>query len=238
MKKYFITFGGGHQNFIDAGNRLTHQANQLDIFDNVILFTDEILKTEHADTFWDKHGKFIEENKRGYGYWLWKPYIIQHVMKTLDDGDILMYLDAGCEILQHKREKILEYMKYVESEQIIGSKTAVERSYNKKDLVMHLDMNIDEHLDNCQREGGVLLLYVTPAVRNLIDQWYEVACSNNYHFIDDTPSIIENDPIFVDHRHDQSIYSLLTKKYNIFGEHDINDIIEVVKNRNGWSIFG
>jgi len=34
MKK-FITFGGGGQNYIDAGNRLINQALNLNLFDEV-----------------------------------------------------------------------------------------------------------------------------------------------------------------------------------------------------------
>ncbi len=33
--------------------------------------------------FWKKHGTFIESNPRGYGYWLWKPFIIK---ETLQQG--------------------------------------------------------------------------------------------------------------------------------------------------------
>ena len=77
--KAFISFGAGGQNYINACNRIKHQVDLLDIFDIIKIYTEEGLK---ADTeFWNTHSKFIEENKRGYGYWLWKPYIIK---KTMD----------------------------------------------------------------------------------------------------------------------------------------------------------
>ena len=37
--------------------------------------TDEHLKIDKL--FWENHGKIIENNSRGYGYWLWKPYIVK-----------------------------------------------------------------------------------------------------------------------------------------------------------------
>ena len=93
---YFITFGGGGKNYIEAGERLIRQARKTGFFNKTILYTDKQL---HMDTsFWKKHGKFIDNNKRGYGYWLWKPYIIKKTMDMMILGDILLYLDCGFEI--------------------------------------------------------------------------------------------------------------------------------------------
>ena len=33
--------------------------------------------------FWDKHSKFILENKRGYGYWIWKSFITLYIFELL-----------------------------------------------------------------------------------------------------------------------------------------------------------
>ena len=57
----------------------------------------------------------------------------------------------------------------------------------------------------------------------------------NYHLIDDTPSLLENTVDFREHRHDQSIYSLLLKKYNIHSDKNINNCIEYIRNRTGIS---
>ena len=94
--KRFITFGAGGQRYIDAGNRLLNQSNNVELFDKTTLFTEDDLKSD-VD-FWSQHSNFIEHNRRGYGYWLWKPYIIKKTMEEMKDGDILLYLDCGCEI--------------------------------------------------------------------------------------------------------------------------------------------
>ena len=102
MTKKFITFGGGGQNFIDAGERLVRQIERTKLFDEVILYTDEYLKKD--EYFWGKHGYFVENNPRGYGHWLWKPYITKITMDKMNDGDILFYLDSGCEF--HIKKKM------------------------------------------------------------------------------------------------------------------------------------
>ena len=81
MNKYFITFGGGSNNYIKAGERLMTQVNNTNLFDKTILYTDEYLKNDTE--FWNKHSHFINKNKRGYGYWIWKPYIIKKTMEIM-----------------------------------------------------------------------------------------------------------------------------------------------------------
>lgn len=73
--KVFITFGAGGQNYIDAGKRLIKQAKSTGYFDKTILYTEKDLKNDKH--FWNPHSEFISKNKRGYGYWIWKSYIIK-----------------------------------------------------------------------------------------------------------------------------------------------------------------
>lgn len=46
----------------------------------------------------------------------------------------------------------------------------------------------------------------------LFNELYNII-SNNYNLIDDSPSILNNDISFIENRHDQSVFSLLRKKY-------------------------
>jgi len=89
------------------------------------------------------------------------------------------------------------------------------------DLIKKMDMNKDEFLNTRQRQAGTLLFLVCKETRQLINEWYELAC--DYHNIDDSPSISENLIGFREHRHDQSIFSLLSKKYNLFSNHNLNE---------------
>ena len=117
--KAFITFGAGGQNYKDACSRLTHQASQMNVFDTIIAFSENDLKDDNE--FWSKHSDFIVKNKRGYGNWLWKPYLIKKQMDKMKDGDILLYLDAGCELDIKKRDRMIECFSIVEKDLIIGT---------------------------------------------------------------------------------------------------------------------
>lgn len=231
--KYFITFGGGPQNYIESGKRLIKQAQSLKLFNKTTLYTDNDLKSDY--NFWKKHGDFINNNKRGYGYWIWKPYIIKKTIELMNDGDILLYLDSGCEIDIKKKQKINKYFEYVKKDYIIARPTSREKDWNKMDLIIYLNMNDSNILNTSQRAAGAILFYINKQTRNLVNTWYNIGC--NYHMIDDSKSIIPNLNSFKEHRHDQSIFSLLTKKYNIYSKRNIRNCIEIIRNNTSKNKF-
>ena len=69
-------------------------------------------------------------------------------------------------------------------------------------------------LDSGQINATTFLLKKTKENVDLINEWFRV--SSLEWTIDDTPSDIANDPTFCDHRHDQSVFSLLRKKIDCF----------------------
>jgi len=227
MSINFLTFGS-HDNYIDAAKRLEQQAKDLNIFNNIHLYTGESLKNETH--FWNTHQDFISNNKRGYGYWLWKPYLIKKHMDLLNDGDILLFLDCGCEIDIREKFWIYECIEKVKTYKIVGTFTSIERDWNKMDLIDKLQMNNDSFLNTDQRQGGVNLFLICNETRKLVNEWYDLAC--DYHNIDDSPSILTNLPSFKEHRHDQSIFSLLTKKYNLYCLNDSLSSYCIVPSRN------
>lgn len=232
MKKYLITFAAGSINYIEAGERLVEQGNNLKLFDKSILFTDKNLMNDKI--FWDKHSDFIKKNKRGFGYWLWKPYIILKTMNELENGDILLYLDCGCEFIENNKDLIIKYFDYVKKDKIIGNEIkTLEGQFSKMDLIDYLKLNNENILKSYQREAGANMFYVNGKTRKLVEEWYNIG--SEYNFIDDSSSKLKNINGFKEHRHDQSIFSLLTKKYNIYSKQKITKIILSGRNRTGFS---
>lgn len=229
--KSLITFGAGSQNYYDAVERLKKQANEIKLFDNIIGYTDEDLKNDNI--FWERHSNFITNNKKGYGYWLWKPYLIKKTMDKMNDGDVLLYLDCGCEINIRKKEILKYYLEIIKNEYIIGSPGYNDKQWNKMDLIIKLDMNYDEYLNSYQFESGAILFFVCDKTRFFVNQWYELAC--DYHNIDDTPSVHKNLDCFIEHRHDQSIFSLLRKKYNFLSNYTMYCSVDYLRNKSGIS---
>lgn len=142
MKIFFLTFGASTKNYHDAVERLCNQAKQMNIFDNIIGMTEKDLQNDNE--FWSKHCDFINNNSRGYGYWLWKSYIIKETLKKMDDNDILLYLDCGCELNYLARNKLLEYIELVKEKKILGtSASSSDHDFTKMDLIKFIGMEND-----------------------------------------------------------------------------------------------
>lgn len=229
MKLILITFGGSNGNdngnYVNAVDRLKEQAKQFEMFDEIHGFTREDLMNDTE--FWSKHGEFISRNKRGYGYWIWKSYLAEKVFRKTELGDIIVYLDSGCELNIHGKEKLKDYinltvihdslfMKLSYINWPVKSGPILEKEYTKMDLLNHTGSN-----PNIQQvAGGIFFLKRTESNLEYLNDLRKLCVSNNYHFVDNSPSVIPNDISFCEHRHDQSCTSVMVAKYNLFSIQD------------------
>ena len=156
--KHFLTFGQG-KNFTAAAKRLLSQVISWNQFDVVEMYTDDDLRTDPC--YWDKHASFTKQNRRGYGYFLWKPYLILKTLEKMKNGDILLYADGGCEVDvddQDRTVQLQHLFEVVKEDKIIGSQCNRERNMNKMDIFVYFDVvNNDTILNSHQRQATAVL---------------------------------------------------------------------------------
>ncbi len=212
-KIYFLTFGAGGKDYYDAVERLCNQAKDFGCFFEIIGLTDKDLQQD--DEFWLKNKDFIQNNPRGYGYWLWKPYIIYKTLLKMNEFDLLLYLDCGCELYKPKLNVFLSQIELVNKKHILGTFAGSnDLNYTKADLYYKFDLqNNLELLQKNHMQAGALFMKNSKLIQGLFKKYYEYSCE--YHLIDDSPSIIPNHPSFREHRHDQSIFNMLVKKLKL-----------------------
>jgi len=213
-----MTFGGGSQQYKNTVYRITRQAKQSKFFDEVIGYTDDDLKTTFYDDFWKHHGKFIESNPRGYGYWIWKSYLILKTLENMEDNDILIYADSGCEVNYKcdttKIHEVFEYIKQNGIYQHYIHHQHLEQEWTKKSVFDALEMDINTYGNTKQIESCPFGCVNNQFNRDFVKLWFNTCIENNYINVIDK-KICENHNDFKDHRHDQSIKSLLSKKLNL-----------------------
>lgn len=109
-------------------------------------------------------------------------------------------------------------------------KGLIEKDYTKRDAFVLMDLDEPKYTDSSQREATYIWLIKNEFTVKLINEYLEYA--QNQNIITDLPNTTgDNYPTFKDHRHDQSIWSLLCKKYDVephrlisqHGLHLIND---------------
>lgn len=207
---HFITFADGiFPKYIQSAMRLCEMAKDMDVFASIRLYTFEDLK--HYPEFINRHASFIQTNPRGFGYWIWKPFLIWKTLQSIPEGDSVLYLDACCSLNKEGIQRFHEYME-IQSKDMYGNLFFDSghsiKEWTKMDTIY--DLGAKDMMDDSFIVSGVLFTSNNPFNRSLFQMLYE-ECSN-YHHIDDSPSILPNDPIFRENRHDQSILSILIKK--------------------------
>lgn len=74
-------------------NLLYNEALNSNWFNSISVYGPQDLDDEFKTRFKD-----ILNLPHGSGYWIWKVYIINRKLDEIKEGDILIYLDAGCTI--------------------------------------------------------------------------------------------------------------------------------------------
>lgn len=171
------------------------------------------------------HLQFISDNTRGFGFCIWKPRSVLLALERLENSDYLAFLDAGCSIRQGKPE-FWDWLGRIVDRQGIAfthldrphfgwqEKEYCEFLWTKSSVAKKLGAS-SEHLSSPQRQAGVLFLKRSPIVYDLLNEWMELLETGDYWIIDDSPSPEGEVPGFRGHRHDQSVFSLLSKRFGL-----------------------
>lgn len=229
---YFLSFGSEHK-YADAAKRLEKQANRTNIFDTVLVYNADDLR--ELDEFWNLHGDFIENNPEKFGYGIWKSYIVFKMLLVMSDGDVLMYADASCDF-DIECENIKEIFKEIVSKD--GFEICTSLAENSEHLVSKLDlvysMNMIEHVDyqKPQVESIAFIMKKSDVTMRFVKSWYSLCCEHNlltkknYNF-----SFRD----FIEHKCEQSIFSLLLKKMNLYSciHFDVESVICFSNNNTG-----
>ena len=215
MKKIFISFGTIH-NYSKSIERIKLEAESLNIYDKIIIYTEN----DFDEKYLKKHGEFMKNNK-GYGYWIWKSYFVKKTLDEMEMDDIMVFADCGSHLVNNPiaKERLDKYFKLTQrfnSGNLAFQMCFPEKSYTKMDVFSEIykkseyNSDNDAILDSGQLVGGIFVLRKCINTINLIETYYNLC--ENYKLIDDSKSILPNDPSFIAHRHDQSVFSILRKK--------------------------
>ena len=227
MSSATITFlSYGNERFKQSIVRIADEAKRFP-FNHIITFTENDL-AQRFPAFWEKNREFIRLNPRGGGYYIWKSFLIQQVLSNMRDGEILVYVDAGCVLDVSRLTRFDEYIELLHNRQPVLTFDVglPQRDWTKMDAAVALGCT--DELERGQCITTSILLRKCSQTTALIDEW--VAASAEYHLIDDSPSSAPNHPGFQEHRHDQSLWSCLVYKH---GFHPIPDETWPVDRPNG-----
>lgn len=220
----FCTFGD--EKYAKSCKRICNEAKSLSFIDTATAYTPDMISSRITEV---PSLNSLFKHKIGYGYWIWKADIMLSEFQQMKDGDILIYLDAGCIINIFASTAWKHYFDLL-SNQTAETATAVpwivfqmgfkEWQWTKAstfEIFQKKFADVSEETwsqikQSGQCAGGMHILKKTPRTTNILFEFLEIVQHN--------PMIIQTDPHepqdpqFKQHRHDQSIWSLLAKLYN------------------------
>ena len=173
--------------------------------------------------------KYILEKPRGNGYWLWKPYFIYKTLtEKLNYGDFLIYSDSAI-LYVDSAEKLVNFLNKKNLDMYTHRLPHLERRFTKRDAFILLGVDTPFYAETGQFNAAFQIYRKTTFTEYFLKEYLYYA--QDKRIITDDPNEMgqENYPEFGDHRHDQSIFSLLIKKYGQVNANMANKDLEEVK---------
>jgi hypothetical protein len=209
-------------------SRFIKQSNEISLYKDCKIFGWKDLsssKKQQIDFF------FKRGNKRLFGYACWKPEIILNYLNSLPEESILQYSDIGCHLNKHGMQRLKFYLEttnkknilafqYKKPEFEINNKKLkyqiyYEHEYTKEDLFNHFKLPINSPFRKSEQIwSGTVFFKNNSITKKFLKEWNEICSKAN--LIDDSLSIGKNSKEFIEHRHDQSVFSILCKINDIF----------------------
>lgn len=203
-----------------SAKRLVRQAKRIGVFSKIISLDESTLDLE----FRAKHSGILRPDVRGFGFWIWKPQVIIQALRTVKNGQIVLYLDVGCHLNHRGLPRLHEYFEIVSEsksgilafdlthEGVIDQKVV---EWTKSDTLDFFKVLSDEKIkQSAQIVAGIILIEKRESTVNFFENWLDIM-ETNLNLIDDSPSVTPNDQSFIENRHDQSIFSILAKLEDI-----------------------
>ena len=207
--------------------RFKKQAEEMEIYSNIKVYGFSDLSENKKVQI--KNFKKKKQN-RLFGYACWKPEIILNNLNLIPNGAILQYSDIGCHFNSKGLSRLKDYLRYLNENNILGFNYTLpkqskynnlnyqeyfEYQYTKGDVFKYFNIGMNSKIVKTQQFwSGTIFFKNNDFTKNFVNQWSE-ACKKNY-LIDDSESSLVNHKDFIEHRHDQSIFSIIAKLNNVF----------------------
>lgn len=211
QKIYFITYGDSSKYSLSK-KHLISLAKESGFFENQFSLSRKDLDYEFKAKYSD-----ILANKRGGGFWIWKHRIIENLLNNINENDIVFYTDAGSSFNYHAKNKFDEYIDILNSSNYGNlrfeiSKLHIEKFWTSKEIFNYFNLEVNSQIgDSPQLVGGHLFFKKNKHTEEIINNFKKTLEFDKYLITDK----YRDNQIsgFIENRHDQSILSLLTKKF-------------------------
>ena len=226
-KIYLCSFASPDLNL--SVNRFKNQAKLLNFYENIKVYGSKDLPEKIKLRI--KSFNYPVKKMRLYGYACWKPYIIKKYFDELPNEAILQYSDIGCHFNYKGINRLKDYIELCNRENALVFQYRIpdwykqyenykfqeyfEYEYTKAETLNYMGVVKDLKIVNSQQIwSGCFFIKKNDFGEKILSEWLSLSGVDD--IISDNTSKIDNHKNFKEHRHDQSIFSIICKKNNIF----------------------
>ena len=212
-----VILGAGSRAWEISAVRLKSELAQCQDISRIDLYSTTKVQQE-LPNFWKSHGDFVLANKRGFGYWLWKPYILQNALESLEPAEQgVVYIDAGCSVNLKSLAARKRFRDYIEVSNKSGGLffelkgENSHKAYTKSGVLEALGARDLE--DKNLLAATVFFLSNSPESRKFLENWVKLMTMGEYVNLIDPAEDERQDTDFIGHRHDQSLMSIAIRDF-------------------------
>ncbi|KAL1511225.1 hypothetical protein AB1Y20_006037 [Prymnesium parvum] len=161
----------------------------------------------------EKHG--VNLTNRGVGYWKWKPLLILSALRRLPRGDVLLWMDRDLRLFNRPLNMLFCIGQNVRKG-VAGFHFPcfVERKWTKRELAEAMGAD-HAMMETVQLYAGLLVLRKNKFALSFVEEWLWWMTARNGSYSSDQYNPARQSKGFREHRHDQSILSLLAKSKGV-----------------------
>ena len=205
---HFVTYG--NDAFDEAKRRIAAEAQATGRFASVRVCCPEDVSDE-------VRASPLFAARRGAGYWIWKPDVILSELNRIEDGALLFYSDAGCCLFDSPEWN--RFIANLLSHDILAFRMW-HRTYRwtKRECLEHFAGNPKEWIRGFQFFATFIGFRKTDFTIRFLRDWRDTMLRFPGLVGDVQPSERDRQlPGFIEHRHDQSIFSALVYRHAASG---------------------
>ena len=209
MRKIYISFSGAAydettRKIVEDGPK--YGADEVWVYDDKWLLEQDF----YRQNIW----LWEHPHKRGFGWYVWKPYIIWDALSKLEDGDIVMFTDADC-IPIADFSILFDVCNRDKGIMLFTAQGHPNFKWNKRDCLIVMGQDEDKYRFT---QAGVarFMLFQKGHWRTtqFLMEWITY-CVNRKATTFDPSTILPEHEGFIEHRTEQAILTNLAHKYGI-----------------------
>ncbi|WP_298781237.1 hypothetical protein [uncultured Polaribacter sp.] len=166
----------------------------------------------------------LKNKEKGAGNYFWKPFIVEKALNRINYGDYLIYADSGS-IFMKSVLPLVEHMKTQKKDILCFKLPFIEKQWTKRDAFILMESDSPIFTDTPQIMATFFMIKKSKESVFFIKSWQDYVSDSRILTDDFNVLGKENYPDFMEHRHDQSVLSLLCKnnQNSVLIERDISD---------------